>query len=202
MMTAPPLLLASQSESRRRLLAAAGVPFDSVPSGVDEETAKAALLGEGLNARDIADALAELKALRPSRRVPGVLVLGADQTLERDDGALVDKCATVDEARMVLRALSGRRHQLHSAAVIVRDGVPVWRHIESVAMEMRPLSDGFIDAYLADEWDAVRWCVGCYRIEGPGAQLFAHIRGSLFAVQGLPLLPLLDFLRVQGAMPS
>lgn len=198
-MTAPRLLLASRSESRQRLLRDAGVPFEPIAAGVDEDAAKDALLGEGLSPRDLADALSELKALRPSARVPGALVLGCDQTLDLD-GTLVSKCESRAEAASLLQRMSGRRHHLHSAAVIALDGAPIWRHIESVAMDVRPLSAGFIDQYLDADWENCRWCVGCYRIEGPGAQLFARIGGSLFAVQGLPLIPLLDFLRVRGVL--
>ncbi|HEX7853348.1 MAG TPA: Maf family protein [Sphingobium sp.] len=201
-MSAPSLLLASKSESRRRLLGDAGVPFESVSAGVDEEMAKDALIGEGLGPRDLADALAELKALRPSQRNPGALVLGCDQTLALDDGTLVNKCDTKEEARALLLRMSGTRHHLHSAAVVALDGAPIWRHIESVAMDVRPLSPAFVDAYLDADWENCQWCVGCYRIEGPGAQLFAKVAGSLFAVQGLPLLPLLDFLRTRGVLAA
>jgi len=196
------LLLASRSESRQRLLRDAGVLFETVLAGVDEDSAKAALIGEGLGARDLADALAELKAVRPSSRHPGALVLGCDQTLALDDGTLVSKCETKAEARDLLATMSGRRHHLHSAAVMADGGTPIWRHIESVAMDVRPLSLAFIDAYLDADWEQCRWCVGCYRVEGPGVQLFARITGSLFAVQGLPLLPLLDFLRTRGVMAA
>jgi len=196
------LLLASRSESRQRLLRDAGVLFETVLAGVDEDSAKIALIGEGLGARDLADALAELKAVRPSSRHPGALVLGCDQTLALDDGTLVSKCETKAEARDLLATMSGRRHHLHSAAVMADGGTPIWRHIESVAMDVRPLSLAFIDAYLDADWEQCRWCVGCYRVEGPGVQLFARITGSLFAVQGLPLLPLLDFLRTRGVMPA
>lgn len=201
-MDAQPLLLASRSDSRRRLLADAGVPFDTVRAGVDEDAAKDALIGEGVGPRDLADALAELKAVRPSARHIGALVLGCDQTLALDDGTLVNKCETKAEARDLLLAMSGRRHHLHSAAVIAQDGTPIWRHVESVAMDVRTLSPAFVDAYLDADWDECRWCVGCYRVEGPGVQLFARITGSLFAVQGLPLLPLLDFLRTRGVMAA
>jgi septum formation protein len=184
------------------LLRDAGVLFETVLAGVDEDSAKAALIGEGLGARDLADALAELKAVRPSSRHPGALVLGCDQTLALDDGTLVSKCETKAEARDLLATMSERRHHLHSAAVMADGGTPIWRHIESVAMDVRPLSLAFIDAYLDADWEQCRWCVGCYRVEGPGVQLFARITGSLFAVQGLPLLPLLDFLRTRGVMPA
>lgn len=201
-MGAPRLLLASRSESRRRLLEDAGVPFESISAGVDEDAAKDALVGEGVKARDLADALAELKAMRPSQRHPDALVLGCDQTLELDDGTLVNKCDTRAEARDLLLHMSGRRHHLHSAAVIAVGGTPIWRHIESVAMDVRTLSAAFVNAYLDADWENCQWCVGCYRIEGLGAQLFARVSGSLFAVQGLPLLPLLDFLRTRGVLAA
>jgi septum formation protein len=196
------LLLASQSASRYRLLAEAAVPFDVIDAGVDEDALKAGLVAEGIGARDLADALAEWKAKRPSMRHPTDLVLGCDQTLELDDGTRIDKVETRDEAAELLGRMSGRAHKLHSAAVIAQGGEPVWRQIESVTLDMRPLSAAFIDHYLDLDWENCRWCVGCYRIEGPGAQLFARITGSLFAVQGLPLLPLLDYLRVRSILPA
>lgn len=196
------LLLASQSESRRRLLADAAVPFQAVDAGVDEEALKAGLIAEGLGPRDLADALAEWKARRPSLRHPGALVLGCDQTLELDDGSRIDKAATRAEAAELLARMSGRAHKLHSAAVIAQDGAAIWRTIESVTLHVRPLSPAFIDHYLDLDWAQCRWCVGCYRVEGPGAQLFSRITGSLFAVQGLPLLPLLDYLRVRSMLLS
>lgn len=196
------IVLASQSASRRALLQAAGVPFEALSPGVDEEAAKESLRADGLDARALADALAELKALRVSRRVPGGLILGCDQTLSLDDGSMIDKAVDRADAERILRLLSGRVHHLHSAAVIVLNGEPIWRHIERVRMTVRPLSDSFIAKYLDEEWEHCRWCVGNYRIEGPGVQLFSKVEGSQFAIQGLPLLPLLDFLRVRGVLPS
>ena len=196
------LLLASQSESRARLLADAGVPFEKVNAGVDEESARDALDAEGVSARNLADALAELKALKPSLRHGTALVLGCDQTLELVDGARVDKVESREEAAALLARMSGNPHKLHSAAVIAEGGRPVWRHIESVTLQMRPLSSAFIADYLDGDWDQCRWCVGCYRIEGPGVQLFSRITGSLFAVQGLPLLPLLDYLRTRSILAA
>jgi septum formation protein len=196
------IVLASQSASRRALLEAAGVPFEALSPGVDEEAAKDALRADGLNARQLADALAELKALRVSRRVPGGLVLGCDQTLSLEDGAMIDKAQDRADATRILKLLSGKAHHLHSAAVIALNGEAIWRHIERVKMTVRPLSDAFIAAYLDGDWEQLRWCVGCYRIEGPGAQLFAKVEGSQFAIQGLPLLPLLDFLRVRGVLAA
>lgn len=196
------IVLASQSASRRAMLTAAGVPFEPLSPQVDEEAAKDALRGDGLDARALADALAELKALRVSRRAPGTLVLGCDQTLSLDDGSMIDKAVDRADAARILRLLSGRVHHLHSAAVIAMNGDPVWRHIERVRMTVRSLSDAFIEAYLDADWEQLRWCVGCYRIEGPGAQLFSKVEGSQFAIQGLPLLPLLDFLRVRGVLAA
>ncbi|MCK0532199.1 Maf family protein [Sphingobium agri] len=196
------IVLASQSASRRALLQAAGVPFEALSPGVDEEAAKEALRADGLDARALADALAELKALRISRRVPGGLILGCDQTLSIDDGSMIDKAVDRADAERILRLLSGRVHHLHSAAVIALNGEPIWRHIERVRMTVRPLSDSFIAKYLDEEWEQCRWCVGNYRIEGPGVQLFSKVEGSQFAIQGLPLLPLLDFLRMRGVLPS
>jgi septum formation protein len=196
------IVLASQSASRRALLTAAQVPFEALSPGVDEEAAKAALRADGLDARALADALAELKALRVSRRVPGALVLGCDQTLSLDDGTMIDKAVDRADAERILRLLSGRVHHLHSAAVITLNGEPIWRHVERVRMTVRPLSAAFIATYLDGDWEECRWCVGCYRIEGPGAQLFSKMEGSQFAIQGLPLLPLLDFLRIRGVLAA
>ena len=196
------IVLASQSASRRALLQAAGVPFEALSPGVDEEAAKEALRGDGLDARALADALAELKALRVSRRVPGGLILGCDQTLSLDDGSMIDKAVDRADAEQILRSLSGRVHHLHSAAVIALNGEPIWRYVERVRMTVRTLSDSFIAKYLDEEWEHCRWCVGNYRIEGPGVQLFSKVEGSQFAIQGLPLLPLLDFLRVRGVLPA
>ena len=201
-MSTPRLLLASQSEGRRRLLADAAVPFETVSAGIDEEAIKDALVDEGLGARDLADALAEWKARRPSMRNPGDLVLGCDQTLELDDGSRIDKVETREEAAALLTRMSGRSHKLHSAAVIALAGETIWRQIESVTLQLRPLSSAFIDQYLDLDWESCRWCVGCYRIEGPGAQLFSKVSGSLFAVQGLPLLPLLDYLRTRSILAA
>jgi septum formation protein len=194
------LLLASRSESRARMLRDAHVPFEAVSAQVDEEAAKLAFAAEGLGPRDLADALAELKALKPSLRHHHMLVLGCDQTLELADGSRVDKVETREEAMALLARMSGTGHRLHSAAVIAENGRPIWRTMESVTLHVRPLSADFIEAYLREDWEECRWCVGCYRIEGPGAQLFSRIDGSLFAVQGLPLLALLDYLRTRSIL--
>jgi len=196
------LILASQSASRRTMLQAAGVSFDAMTAIGDEEIAKQALRAKNLGAPELASALASFKAYDLSLRFPDKLILGCDQTLECDDGSMIDKAVDRDDAAQILGRLSGKTHHLHSAATILHGGVPIWQHRESVEMTMRPLSGAFIDAYLDKEWAQCRWCVGCYRIEGPGAQLFSAISGSQFAIQGLPLLPLLDFLRAHGVLAS
>jgi len=196
------IVLASQSASRRAMLTAAGIAFDAVSAGVDEESAKAALLGEGLAARDMADALAELKAIKVSSGDGQALVLGCDSIVALEDGSMLDKPRDRAEAAMHLRRLSGKRHELVSAAVMAEGGRPVWRVVDRARMHVRPLSEAFIESYLDLEWPEIAGCVGCYRIEGPGAQLFSRIEGSQFTVLGLPLLPVLDYLRVRGVLAS
>lgn len=196
------LILASQSAGRRAMLAAAGIPHDAMAAGVDEEAAKASLRADGLGARDLADALAELKALRLSSRNPGAFVLGCDSTVALEDGTMLDKPVDRAAAADQLRLLSGRVHSLYSAAVIAEGGKPVWRHVGRARMTVRTLSEAFIESYLDTEYENIAGCVGGYRIEGPGVQLFSRIEGSQFTIIGLPLLPLLDYLRVRGVMAS
>jgi septum formation protein len=196
------LILASQSASRRAMLSAAGILHEAMAAGVDEESMKLALRGEGHDARALADALAELKATKLSCRFPADLVLGCDSTVVLDDGTMIDKAESREAARVVLKQMRGMRHRLFSAAVICEGSTPVWRHVDVAKMQVRDLSDAFIDSYLDAEWPAVAGCVGCYRIEGPGAQLFSRIEGSQFTILGLPLLPLLDYLRIRGLLPS
>ena len=195
------LLLASKSAARRGMLEAAGVPFEPVEAELDEEAAKAGLWGAGFDARGVAEELAQLKAVS-ARASEGELVLGSDQTLERSDGTLLGKPASREEARGQLESLRGSTHRLHSAAVIAEGGEPVWSHCETVELTMRAFGDGFLEAYLDREYEAIRWSVGGYRIEGEGAQLFERVEGSHFAVLGLPLLPLLAYLRERGVLQS
>jgi septum formation protein len=181
------------------MLEAAGVPFETVEAQLDEEAAKGGLWGAGFDARGVAEELAQLKALS----APGGaedLVLGCDQTLERDDGTLFGKPASREEARGQLQSLRGSTHQLHSAAVVAQGGESVWWGSETVSLTMRPFSDAFLEDYLDREYEQIRWSVGGYRIEGLGAQLFERIEGSHFAVLGLPLLPLLGYLRERGLL--
>jgi septum formation protein len=195
------ITLASGSTARREMLAAAGVAFEIVPASVDEDSVMAALVAEGAAAPRVADALAELKAVKVSRRQPG-LVLGADTVVTASDGRQLAKPETRERAVAQLRQLAGATHAIVSAAVIAEAGVPVWRASGGARLTMRPLSDAFIADYLDREGEAVLGCVGCYRIEGLGAQLFTRIDGDQFAIRGLPLLAVLDYLRVREELAA
>jgi septum formation protein len=195
------LLLASRSAARRHMLEAAGVPFEAVEAELDEAAAKGGLEAAGFDARGIAEELAQLKALSVEAG-NDALVLGSDQTLELDDGSVLSKPGSRQEAYEQLSALNGRTHFLHSSAVVAEGGEAVWWHSESVEMTMRRFGSEFLDDYLDREFDAIRWSVGGYRIEGLGAQLFDRIDGSHFAILGMPLLPLLGYLRERGLLKS
>ena len=178
------------------MLTGAGVPFEATVAGVDEDAAKTVLLAKGASPKAVAEALAEQKALAVSRTRAG-LVIGADQTLDLD-GQLYDKAETMGQARTRLVELRGRTHQLHSAVAAAEGGALVWRETVSARLTMRDFSDAFLDRYLADEGDAALGSVGCYRLEGLGAQLFSRIEGDYFAILGLPLMGLLELLRARG----
>lgn len=192
------LILASRSKARQAMLQAAGIPFEARPARIDEASVKDALRQEGHPPRAVADALAELKALRI--RAPD-LVLGCDQVLDHD-GAILSRPDTPEAAIERLTELAGGQHRLHSAAVLVEDGQPVWRHVATVAMTMRPLSPGYIDAYVTRNWETIRHTPGAYLVEAEGARLFQRIDGDHFAVLGLPLLPLIDFLVARGEVAA
>ena len=187
------LVLASKSVTRRAVLDGAGVAYEAVGSGVDEDVAKQALLARRATPRQIAEALAEDKALAVSVGRPE-LVIGADQTLEFQ-GALYDKAETLEAARGRLKMLRGKPHMLHSAVVVAERGAVVWRETQSATLKMRDFSDAFLEDYLATEGEAALGSVGCYRLEGLGVQLFSKIEGDYFAILGLPLMGLLDLLR-------
>ena len=196
------IVLASQSAARRAMLTAAGVAHDALPAHIDEDGVTAGLQAEGASPEHVADALAELKAVKISRSLPGVLVLGADSVVVTADGALIAKPETRPRAEVQLRQLAGTTHRLISAAVIAENGTPVWRAGGAARLTMRALSEGFISRYLDAEGDAVLGCVGCYRIEGLGAQLFSRIDGDQFIIRGLPLLAVLDYLRVRAELDA
>ncbi len=181
------------------MLTAAGVPVEARASGVDEEALKAALADRV--ARDLADALAEAKALKVSSVAPDRLVLGGD-SVASVDGRLFDKPVDRADAARHLRAFSGRTLRLTSAAVLAEGSRAVWRHVDTADLTVRPLSEAFIAGYLDAEWPAVSACVGCFRVEGRGVQLFERMRGDHFTILGLPLLALLAQLRRLGVMAS
>jgi septum formation protein len=195
------LVLASASTARAGLLRQCGVPFEAHPAHVDENAVREAMQADGADGRDIADALAELKAVRTSGARPDTLVLGADQVLVCE-GALFTKAHTMDAARAQLRRLRGQRHQLVTAAVLAKGAAPVWRHVDTSTLWMRDFSDGFLESYLEAEGDALLGSVGCYRLEGIGAQLFERVGGDYFSILGLPLVPLLAALRQQGVIST
>lgn len=190
--------LASKSAARSAVLKGAGVPFETAGAGVDEAAVKVGLLAEGATPREVADALAELKAVKVSRNRPG-LVIGADQTLELD-GRLFDKAESLDEARERLKAMRGKVHKLHSAVVVAENGEAIWREVPAAKLSMRPFTDAFLDSYLARAMPGVLDSVGCYQLEGEGVQLFDRIEGDYFTILGLPLTGLLDLLRRHGVL--
>jgi len=193
------LLLASASRTRRDLLKNAGGDFEVVPSTLDERAAEAPLLEAGAEPADLAIALAMAKASEVSDRRPGDLVIGADQVLELD-GERLTKPADMEAARRQLLSLSGRTHQLHSAIAAARGGEIVWQHSETASLTMRKLEPAFVGRYLAAVGPDALTSVGAYQVEGRGIQLFERIDGDHSTILGLPLLPLLAFLRGEGVV--
>jgi septum formation protein len=193
------LVLASASATRRRLLAEAGIDAEARPAPIDERALEAPLLDAGATPREIAVALAAAKAVATSEAMPGALVIGADQTLDRD-GERMTKPSDVDAARRQLLTLSGRTHQLHSAVACARDRMILWQHVESPTLTMRALTPDDIARYLAAVGEDALASVGAYQLEGRGIQLFERIDGDFFAILGLPLLPLLAFLRTEKVL--
>ena len=192
------LILASKSKSRASVLRAAGLTFEQIGSGVDEDALKEALRAEGATVAKQADLLAETKALKVSISHNGV-VLGCDQMLDLD-GQGLDKVSTRAEAADVLRSLRGKTHILQSAIVACVEGAPVWRHLSQPRLRVRNFSDAFLEGYLDAIGDAAFESVGCYQIEGLGAQLFDRIEGDYFSILGMPLLPLMQWLRDRGSL--
>ncbi|WP_409019560.1 Maf family protein [Brevundimonas vesicularis] len=197
MTEAKTLILASKSAARRALLTGAGVPFTVQVADVDED----ALKTPGVDPASLAEDLARAKALAVSAQRPEALVLGADQTLAFD-GGLVSKAPDLEAARARLVAMRGRSHQLHSGAALALGGQILWSGVDTVQMRMRDYSNAFLDAYLAAEGSELLACVGSYRLEGMGSQLFAEVEGDYFTVLGLPLWPVLDQLRKAGVILS
>ena len=198
---ADPIILASSSEIRATLLRNAGVPFTTEKPRVDEEMIRASLEAEEASPRDIADFLAEAKARKVSLKANGALVVGCDQVLDLD-GSVMSKPADPSECLAQLTALRGKTHRLLSAAVIYKDGEPLWRHVGVVRLTMREFSDDFLRDYVDRNWESVRWSVGGYKLEEEGVRLMSRIEGDYFNVLGLPMIELLNYLTVRGALPA
>lgn len=190
----PPLILASSSKTRETLLRNAGLEFEIAFPRVDEEEMKHSLQASGATAAETAVSLAELKAMRISRQYPDHYVIGADQMLECGS-VWFDKPADKEHARAHLKALSGKTHSLHNAVCVVKSSTILWHHVNEARLAMRTFSDDFLDHYMAAVGDEILWSVGAYQLEGVGAQLFNKVDGDFFSILGLPLLPLMDFLR-------
>lgn len=193
------LVLASKSAARRAMLENAGVAFEVRVAGVDEDAIKAR--SGDLDAAALAVRLAEAKALAVSRDDEAAWVLGSDQTLAFD-GGLISKAATLEAARGRLKSMRGKTHHLHSGAALAVKGQVVWSGVDTVQMRMRDFSDAFLDAYLAAEGEVLLTCVGSYRLEGLGSQLFEAVDGDYFTVLGLPLWPVLAELRRAGVLAA
>ena len=195
------LVLASASSARVALLRGAGLAFSAKPAAVDEDAVKEEMSERGAPAEDAAMALAILKAERISQREPDALVIGADQLLDCD-GQWFDKAVDREDGLAQLNALRGRTHGLATAVCVAQGGQTIWRFVETPTLRMRDLSDKFIEDYLISAGEEATGCVGAYRLEGLGAQLFAQIKGDYFTILGLPLLPLLGFLRQHDVVPE
>ena len=194
-----PLILASGSDMRSQLMRNAGLAYTVIIPRIDEQNIKDALVAEGAHPRDIADALAEIKARKVSSNYNDAMTIGCDQILSID-GSILSKPASIDAARDQLRALRAKRHMLLSAAVVYHEGKPIWRHVGQVRLRMRNVSDAYIDDYVDRNWDDIKSAVGSYKLESEGVRLFDSIEGDYFHVLGMPLLELLAFLTLRGAI--
>lgn len=194
-----PIILASGSDIRATMLSNAGVDFEVVIPRVDEDAMKSALLAELASPRDIADALAEMKALRVATKHPDALVIGCDQVLAHKR-TMLSKPKTPDDALAQLKSLRGETHQLLSAAVIYAEGKPQWRHVGQTRLFMRDVSDAYLTDYVDRNWDSIRHAVGAYKLEEEGARLFSRVEGDYFNVLGMPLLELLSYLLLRGTI--
>ena len=188
------LVLASKSPFRSALLKNAGIAFSTASADIDERAVEAPLYETGATPEEVAQVLAEAKALDVSEKSPDAVVIGCDQTLSLGD-EIFHKPADMEAARRQLLKFSGKTHQLNSAVVLVKDGKTLWRHVSIARMTMRDLDPGFVGLYLGRVGDTALSSVGAYQVEGPGIQLFEKIEGDYFTIVGLPLLPLLAELR-------
>ncbi|WP_339780492.1 nucleoside triphosphate pyrophosphatase [uncultured Thalassospira sp.] len=195
------LILASSSKARQQMLQNAGIECEAVASMIDEDGYKQAMKSEGASAMEAAETLAEMKALRMYRQRPEAIVIAADQMLECN-GVWFDKPVDRDQTRAQLRALRGKRHQLVSAAVVYKEGSRIWGKIDTAHLTMRNFSDEWLEWYLDQAGEDIFHCVGGYQLEGLGAQLFTEVKGDYFTVLGMPLLPLIGFLRDHGVLKA
>lgn len=193
------IILASGSDIRATLLRNAGVVFDVVVARIDEDSIKASLVADQATPRDIADTLAEMKAVRVAAKYPDALVIGCDQVLAHNRTILL-KPETPEHAVAQLQSLRGETHQLLSAAVIYAGGKPQWRHVGQTRLFMRDVSDAYLTDYIDRNWDSIRHAVGGYKLEEEGSRLFTRIEGDYFNVLGLPLLELLSYLTLRGTL--
>lgn len=193
-----PLILASSSAGRQEMLRAEGLAFEAIPARVDEESLREALLAESARPRDIADCLAEAKSLKISRKFPKAMVIGSDQILVTENGELLNKADTPEQAEVTIAKLAGKSHRLISAIVVCEEGKPVWRIIDSAKLMMKPMAAQEVIAYVARHWDVIRYCAGCYRFEAEGANLFTNVEGRPSTIIGMPIEPLLDYLTLRG----
>lgn len=193
------IILASGSEIRRTLLENAGVKLTALPARIDEEMIKSAMVAEGANPRDIADALAEGKARKVSLKHLDALVIGCDQVLNLG-GKLLSKPESPQDARLQLQELRNTQHALLSAAVIYEAGEPKWRHVGVARLTMRDFSDAYLDDYVDRNWQSIRHSVGGYKLEEEGVRLFSRIEGDYFTILGIPMFELLTYLTVRGIL--
>jgi septum formation protein len=192
-----PLLLASSSQIRLQLLQGAGLDVSASAARIDEESITASLLAEDAKPREIADALAEMKARKLAEKNPEALVLGCDQVLAFK-GRIYGKPDTPNAALEQVRLFRGETHQLLSAVVLYDEGKPIWRHVAEARLTMRPLSDAYLESYIDRNWNSIRHSVGGYKLEEEGVRLFSAIEGDYFTILGLPLLPLISYLGTRG----
>ncbi|MEP3179153.1 MAG: Maf family protein [Lentilitoribacter sp.] len=194
-----PIILASASEIRAKMLRQGGLEFEIETPRVDEQMIKEALVADGAPPRDIADALAEAKSRKIAQKRPDAFVIGCDQVLDFQ-GTLLSKPKTLQSAIEQITMMRGERHMLLSAAVIYHEGKPIWRHIGQVRLRMRDASDAFIKGYVERNWDSIQHSVGAYKLEEEGVRLFHSIEGDYFHVLGMPFLELLAFLTLRGVI--
>lgn len=194
-----PLVLASASQSRAKMFESIGLSLEIVPSHIDEQILKDGCSEQGKSAGDAAMALAIAKARHVSQQFPNAYIIGADSLIHCGD-VWYDKAKSLSEAREQLKSLRGKTHTIETAVCVVKDGEVMWSHLSSPRLIMRSFSDEFLDGYINQLGDKLLHCVGCYQVEGPGIQLFETIEGDFFAIMGLPLLPLLSYLREAGLL--